>query len=513
MKKYILLVLLSLGCSLTILAQSKMTVKSFRLLENDHDALVGYKRTDPGSGRNAAIIKIQTSETGFTFSNGAAGIVGDVVYKPGEVWVYVPMGTSKLTIGHPRFGILRDYELPVAIDPAKVYEMILDLGIGRFMNISSSEPGATICLDNDTIGTSPVPQRYVLYGHHRLTAKLGYYEGELELDVTETTAENCVIEMKNVQDQYHRVTLRAESGVQIIRDGKVIASGTWEGTLREGPYKFTTHKENYEDAETFINVEKSNNQTYTLNKPRPVTGYIKLTVTPVRATVTTTSNQTLNHRSLIEMPIGRHHLTFKASGYYEQKDVLFDVKAHKTIEKEIKLEPIDYVKPTSFYVGGGFTYASLSGASLTAGMTLFNVDVQLTYTIGVKATEDLSWYEQANNSFYSRMNYKMNMFGARLGYQIRVSNRLAITPQLGYVSQFLSGKNVEGSGTLGDGASTSCFTVGAKLVIIPAHHFGIYLMPEFGVKASEKEAFTAIADKASISTGGLMATAGLFLNF
>ncbi len=513
MKKYLLLILLSLGCSLTILAQSKMTVKSFRMLENDHDARVGYKRTDPGSGRLAALIKIQTSETGFSFSNGTAGIVGDVIYKPGEVWLYIPMGSSRLTITHPRFGALRNYEIPVAIDPATVYEMILDPGIGRFMNISSSEPGATICIDNDTIGTSPIPQHYVLYGHHRLTAKLGYYEGELDLDVTETTSENCVIEMKNVQDQYHRITLKTEPGVQIIRDGKVISSGTWEGTLREGPYKFITHKENYEDAETFINIDKSNKTIYTLNKPTPVTGYIKLTVTPVRATVTTTDNQTLNHRSIIEVPIGRHHLTFKAAGYYEIKDEFFEVKAHQTIERTISMEPIDYIKQTSFYIGGGYTYASLQGINLTAGVTLFNVDLQLSYSIGLTATDELSWYEETTNNFYSKMNYKMNTFAARLGYQVRLGNRLAVTPQVGFFTQSLIGNTVDGSGSLGDGASASGFTLGAKLVIIPAHHFGIFLMPEFGISSKEADAFKTIADKASISAGGLMATAGVFFNF
>lgn len=319
--------------------------------------------------------------------------------------------------------------------------------------------------------------------------------------------------MKNVQNQFHRVTLLTDNGVMILRqDGRVLGSASWEGTLREGSYVFYTRRENYEDSETIITVGDGRN-IFTLNKPKPIFGFLKLTVNPVRATVTTTDNRVLSHRDLIELPVGRHHLTFKASGYYDKKDELFVIKAKETIERTISLEPIDYVKSTSFYIGGGFTYASLSGLSVTAGMTLFNVDLQLTYTLGMNATDDLSWYEEANNTFYSKMNYKMNTFAARLGYQIHLTNRLAITPQVGFFAQSLAGNTLEGSGSLGDGASTSGFTIGAKLVIIPAHHFGIFLMPEFGIGGKETDAFKAIADKANISSGGLMATAGLFFNF
>ena len=510
MKKILLLLIMCVGCATTVMAQRGLSVKSFRLMENDQDARVGFKREDD-NGRLAALIKVQTIDQKLSFSTGVSGIVGDVVYKPGEVWVYVPRNIRKFIIGHSNGKV--EYPIDIKIDGGCVYELILDLGIGRFMNISASEPGATIYLDNDSLGIAPIAQHYVLYGLHRIKAIYGYWEGETEINVTDNTPEDLTIHMTNIQSKYHHVTLTTEKGVQILRDGQVIGSGMWEGTLREGSYIFTTHRENYEDAETPIEVSSGSRNMFILNKPKPVYGFLKLHVTPVRATVTTTDNRSLSHRDVISLPVGRHHLTFEASGYLSQNDVVFDIQANKTQERTIQLKPIDYIKSTSFYIGGGYTYASLMGVSATAGVTLANVDVQLSYTLGISATEDLSWYTESNNTFYSRMNYKMNMFAARIGYQIRLSNRLAITPQIGYVAQSLVGSNVEGAGTLGDGASATGFTIGAKLVIIPAHHFGIFLMPEFGLSGKETDAFKVIADKGSFSAGGLIATAGLFLNF
>lgn len=510
MKKFLFILIMYIGCATTVMAQRGLSVKSFNLVENDQDARVAYKRED-ANGRLAALIKVQTIDQKLSFSTGVSGIVGDVVYKPGEVWVYVPRNIRKFIIGHNNGKV--EYPIDIKIDGGCVYELVLDLGIGRFMNISASEPGATIFLDNDSLGVSPIAQRYVLYGFHRIKAEYGYWEGEVAINVTDDTPENLTIQMTNIQSKYHHVTLSTEKGVQILRDGQVIGADTWEGTLREGTYIFTTHRENYEDAETTIEVGNGNRNMFTLNKPKPVFGFLKLHVTPVRATVTTTDNRQLSHRDVISLPVGRHHLTFKASGFLSQDDVPFDIKANQTQEKTIHLKPIDYVKPTSFYIGGGYTYASLMGISATAGMTLFNFDVQLTYTLGLAATNDLSWYTESNNAFYSKMNYKMNTFAARLGYQIRLSNRLAVTPQIGYAAQSLVGNTVEGAGTLGNGASATCFTIGAKLVIIPAHHFGIFIMPEFGLSGKETDAFKAIADKGSFNAGGLMATGGLFLNF
>lgn len=85
-----------LACVAVLQAQS-ISVKSFQAMPMDMTAssLEG-KRIDQ-NGEVAALLKIVTSETGFTFEGGALGIV-DSKQENGEVWVWVPRASRKITI-------------------------------------------------------------------------------------------------------------------------------------------------------------------------------------------------------------------------------------------------------------------------------------------------------------------------------------------------------------------------------------------------------------------------------
>ncbi len=90
MKKFLLSLLL---CTATLLAGAQnISVKTFRLIENDLDARVHYPKRDQNS-EVCAIIKVVTTQTGFSFDVGSLGIVA-TEQKVGEIWVYVPMAFS-----------------------------------------------------------------------------------------------------------------------------------------------------------------------------------------------------------------------------------------------------------------------------------------------------------------------------------------------------------------------------------------------------------------------------------
>ena len=104
-----------------------IAVESFRLLPYDGTAssLEG-KRVDQ-NGEVAALIKVVTTQTGFTFEGGRLGIV-DTRQEAGEIWVWVPRASRKITIKHPQLGVLRDYMFPVEIEAERTYEMVLKTG-------------------------------------------------------------------------------------------------------------------------------------------------------------------------------------------------------------------------------------------------------------------------------------------------------------------------------------------------------------------------------------------------
>ena len=95
-----------LACSLSAMAD--MRVRDFTLLDTDVDALVTEPVRDHISGKYCAIIKIITTQTGFSFDLGIMGAPEKITYKEnlGEIWVYMPVSARKLKIAHPRFGQL-----------------------------------------------------------------------------------------------------------------------------------------------------------------------------------------------------------------------------------------------------------------------------------------------------------------------------------------------------------------------------------------------------------------------
>ena len=99
-------------------------VKSFKPLPMDMTAASKDGRRIDQNGNPAALVKIVTTETGFAFDGGALGVV-DSRQMIGEVWVWVPYGSRKITISHQQLGVLRDYRYPVEIEAERTYEMVL----------------------------------------------------------------------------------------------------------------------------------------------------------------------------------------------------------------------------------------------------------------------------------------------------------------------------------------------------------------------------------------------------
>ena len=138
MRKILLLICSILITGILPVMADGISVISFKLLDTDLTANTrGTQKLDQ-NGEKAALIKIVTPERGFLFNGGSLGIVG-TEEKAGEIWLYVPPRAQKLTITHEVFGVLRDYFYPVSVQGGRTYEMLLDIGTGRYVTITSSQ--------------------------------------------------------------------------------------------------------------------------------------------------------------------------------------------------------------------------------------------------------------------------------------------------------------------------------------------------------------------------------------
>lgn len=116
-RPYIVVALLS--CSLSALSQSHdFEVRDFH--ENMTDLKAASSNVKDINGVVAALIRFAVRDTLFSFeaNNGIIKRTNEV----GEILLYVPTTTKRITIKHPNLGILRDYQLPIAIKSKTTYD-------------------------------------------------------------------------------------------------------------------------------------------------------------------------------------------------------------------------------------------------------------------------------------------------------------------------------------------------------------------------------------------------------
>ena len=166
----------------TLLAQPKISVKSFERKENDMTARIDAPKKDQ-NGDVCAIIKVVTPQTGFIWEPDGLGIVS-AEYKTGEYWLYVPYGAKRLTIKHDKLGILRDYMYPVPIEKSVVYIMELTTGkvtttveaeqiASQWLVVNTEPTGADIFIDDQPANQTPYQNELPIGKHtYRLSRDL-----------------------------------------------------------------------------------------------------------------------------------------------------------------------------------------------------------------------------------------------------------------------------------------------------------------------------------------------------
>lgn len=110
--------LLSAISTMPVSAQ-QFKVEDFRVLPNDISAFVSPVKDLNDEG--CALLKVTASSPDYAFST-PLGIVKRID-KTGEIWLYLPRGSKKITIKHAEWGILRDYAFPAKLESHMTYEL------------------------------------------------------------------------------------------------------------------------------------------------------------------------------------------------------------------------------------------------------------------------------------------------------------------------------------------------------------------------------------------------------
>ena len=504
MKRTIIVLLCCMAFVLQTMAQS-MKVIDFKLLENDLTAnRYGTMKTDQ-NGETAALIKIATPEKGFNFDGGSLGVVATEEHT-GEIWLYVPRRAQKLIIQHQDYGVLRDYFYPVNIEGGKTYEMLIDIGTGRYATIIGGMAKAKVFVDGEDCGESPV-RKYLNYGRHTIKAVKDRFEGETTATITTGEDEKMRlinVDMKDMSYLYGDVKVTVANNADIFHNGQLVGTGEWKTQLREGNYTIETRKADSDPAMTSFTVVAQQQNNVQANAPIQHTGWLNIFTRPRNVK---TSPYDLSEQ--LTLPVGTYQLEFSKKGYVTQ-NLEYKVKHNEVTRDTVTLQRVTYVKPLAFYFGGAYTIRSLSGITGILGLVYQGHDLQASYTFGLSESDAVYWGGDMNTA----TKYKMNSISVKYGYQFNLMRQLAITPQIGYSYNFLSANAAaSGNTTYGDGASSSAVTIGAKLILVPMQHLYFFVAPEYMFALSKDNNFKTITDSSNFSADGFAVHAGILVNF
>ncbi len=342
----IFLMLVAIQC-VAVQAQQVELIKSFKALAFDLDAQNDeYKKMDE-NGNIAAIIKIPTTDTRYTFDGGALGIVATVQHTA-ETWVYVPPGLMKITLAHPIFGMQRNYFFDIEIEAARVYEMELyprkvteiaqaDAG-GQYVILTTDPKVAGVKLGDGAVDyvTDGYFEKFMPYGSHSLEVSAAMYEtfkGEI---VVSGEKINKTIHLK---PQFAELIITSNVTAEVFIDD--VKKGTTPYSLDRlpfGTYSMMVHAENH-IAERFsmtISEAKSYSRDVQLTKN---TAIINIT-SPMNGAEIYVGNRyygTTPHR--VELPAGQHIIELRKAGHRTSQQTITVVRG------EAQTMPIDAPQP------------------------------------------------------------------------------------------------------------------------------------------------------------------------
>ena len=136
-QKYLVGAFLGLWSVMAMGQDADFEIRNFHERTTDLSAISSnYKDLN---GTPAALIRMTVRDPQFEFSANL-GIIA-LEKKTGEVYLYVPQDTRRLTVRHPRWGVLKDYAIPVRIRSKVTYDAdIVITGSSQSIVPSIKEP-------------------------------------------------------------------------------------------------------------------------------------------------------------------------------------------------------------------------------------------------------------------------------------------------------------------------------------------------------------------------------------
>ena len=464
----IILSFLLISLCAIIRAQS-LSVESFRLLENDLTANTNGTMEYDQNGNVAALIRVVTSETGFSFDAGMLGVV-KTTQKTGEIWVYVPFGLQRITIAHQELGVIRNYYFPVPIERARTYELRLK--------------------DN----------------------RINIQDNYKYISVT-------FINPNNRADLY--------------LEGNSLGSGDVKARLRTlTDYSIEIKKEGYNTyVDTIRLTQDMDGREIVIPKLKPITGTLQLNSQPSGAKVRI-DGVLVGETPLTEegLPIGARIVDIKKRGYYNYHTFL-TVTEQKIYDVDVILKEKKYLDKHLYYFGAGYETGHLKGLMAYAGIYLWNINIEGGYFIPKTTPETTLWITSSDSWTGSSTQLAYDFIpeyaiNGSVGYGLQFGKRMRFTPQMGLMYYLLNGtfaadKSSNFKTTIdADDNKTSTYVMSGRcalrLEFCPISHVSLSVTPSYELPVNKGSIAKKIDSNSDIIKrwcGGLGIRTGIEINF
>lgn len=524
LKRWGIMLIIALMSSVAV--AQKISVSNFYLAESDLTAQNRNTQVLDQNGDKCALIRVQTTQKGFIFDVGSAGIQKVDDSHVGEIWVYVPFGVRHISIRHPQLGSLPNYDFPINIRKATTYIMEITTDkvfVNRYddsrkqnLRIKVVPAGATFTLNGmnvllDTTGEAVQNLSFGTYTYKVMAD--GYYpkEGQVEISDSLNAHRLVVDDLLPIMGQLSVHTNPVDAVVTV--DGTAIPSGTALNpySLQIGTHRLAVSRDGYkaEEREVVIEQDKTTDVQVTLSQ----VAVFSFTSKPTGATVFVDGDRLSVTPCKKEMKTGTYEVVATKTGYkdFRQKMQL----SSSSPDVSLVLKKI-YNYKNEFYAEAGLRAGAFMAYGVSVGFYLSDVNVELSAFSASGNSETIYWGNDDTKPV-SAVYHPKFLVGGKVGYGMAVGTRYRITPQIGFNCLKLSESMQDGTYlTPADGSNVVSALLGVRLSAVFSSHFGVSLSPEYSfgvVKSNGYKQLEAVSSKVKGWGQGLNVKLGLMIAF
>ena len=344
--RHTFILLLALFAALSAMAQNSIGVASFQLIENDLTPILQGTEVLDQNGNTCALLKIQTSQTGFTFDVGVMGITKTEQHT-GEIWVYVPFGVKHISIHHQHLGHLNDYYFPCSIEKGRTYRMELisgtvnpivdeDLG-GNYLVMNIEPENAQVYInEKPMLVENGEVSRLLPYGKYTYRVEAPSFMNEA--GAFEIGKERVELNIRLVSAKATLTVNCPDTEADIYINDQKKGRGSWTGLLVDGMYAIEARKPGHRNVKQVLTLAKQEQKALTLNAPEPIYGKLNLNSSPSNCEVYLDGKQIGKSPNLFNnILIGSHTLELRKNGYDSQSKAV-SIEEGKITDMEMTLQ-------------------------------------------------------------------------------------------------------------------------------------------------------------------------------